>query len=330
MHSVSFGKVTGREYVLPSAESALGFPTPTLVDDAEYAVEAAVLGEADVVRLQRRLDTLERRVALARIASTQPCVPEAVSHGKARSATQYAGRRRRRVVREPASRALAYELMPLTRRHLPRALLSRGVPLHTRWSLLADRPRRQAGAEDRLRDPPGPRRFVTRDDYAVDWETLKTIVVNGRYRLDYSGAVVLDIGSHKGYFGAYALERGARVVISFEPESSSFHYLERLAAPYVARGVDWRLRSEAVGASAGEAALHVMAASWGRRLGPPQTWGGVRGRHRACPCSGLDDGRAGGSDGSLAGSASPLVVKINAEGTSARWCWERRRTPGRQ
>jgi hypothetical protein len=40
----------------------LQFPLPTLVDDAEYAVEAAVLGEADVVRLQRRLDELERRL----------------------------------------------------------------------------------------------------------------------------------------------------------------------------------------------------------------------------------------------------------------------------
>ena len=41
---------------------ALDFPLPSLVEDAEYAVEAAVLGEADVVRLQRRLDTLERRL----------------------------------------------------------------------------------------------------------------------------------------------------------------------------------------------------------------------------------------------------------------------------
>jgi hypothetical protein len=40
----------------------LSFALPTLVEDAEYAVEAAVLGEADVVRLQRRLDTLERRL----------------------------------------------------------------------------------------------------------------------------------------------------------------------------------------------------------------------------------------------------------------------------
>ncbi len=41
----------------------LAFPTPTLVDEAVYAVEAATLGEADVVRLQRRLDTLEERLA---------------------------------------------------------------------------------------------------------------------------------------------------------------------------------------------------------------------------------------------------------------------------
>ncbi len=50
-------KLTGE----PGAAS-LSFPTPTLVDDAVYAVEAAVLGEADVVRLQRRLDVLERRL----------------------------------------------------------------------------------------------------------------------------------------------------------------------------------------------------------------------------------------------------------------------------
>jgi Glycosyl transferase family 2 len=45
-----------------SEETQLTFPLPTLVEDAAYAVEAAVLGEADVVRLQRRLDTLERRL----------------------------------------------------------------------------------------------------------------------------------------------------------------------------------------------------------------------------------------------------------------------------
>jgi hypothetical protein len=47
---------------LESGGGPLQFPPPSLVDDAVYAVEAAVLGEADVVRLQRRLDTLERRL----------------------------------------------------------------------------------------------------------------------------------------------------------------------------------------------------------------------------------------------------------------------------
>jgi hypothetical protein len=49
-------------YTFPRDAAALAFSLPTLVEDAEYAVEAAVLGEADVVRLQRRLDTLEKRL----------------------------------------------------------------------------------------------------------------------------------------------------------------------------------------------------------------------------------------------------------------------------
>ena len=48
---------------LAAAGEPSDFPTPTLVDEASYAVEAAVLGEADVVRLQRRLDTLEERLS---------------------------------------------------------------------------------------------------------------------------------------------------------------------------------------------------------------------------------------------------------------------------
>jgi hypothetical protein len=40
----------------------LVFPRPTVVEEAGYAVDVASLGEADVVRLQRRLDTLEQRL----------------------------------------------------------------------------------------------------------------------------------------------------------------------------------------------------------------------------------------------------------------------------
>ena len=65
-------------YLLPADAPALAFPTPTLVEDADYAVEAAVLGEADVVRLQRRLDTLERRLATIELRLPEPRVPEGV------------------------------------------------------------------------------------------------------------------------------------------------------------------------------------------------------------------------------------------------------------
>jgi hypothetical protein len=44
------------------AGETLVFPRPTVVDEAAYAVDVAALGEADVVRLQRRLDTLEQRL----------------------------------------------------------------------------------------------------------------------------------------------------------------------------------------------------------------------------------------------------------------------------
>jgi hypothetical protein len=45
-----------------AAGGTLTFPRQTVVDEAAYAVDVAALGEADVVRLQRRLDTLERRL----------------------------------------------------------------------------------------------------------------------------------------------------------------------------------------------------------------------------------------------------------------------------
>jgi len=49
--------------VAAEGERGLRFPIPDVVDDAGYAVDVATLGEADLVRAQRRLDELERRIA---------------------------------------------------------------------------------------------------------------------------------------------------------------------------------------------------------------------------------------------------------------------------
>jgi Glycosyl transferase family 2 len=52
---------------------ALAFTPSTLADDATYAVEAAVLGEADVIRVERRIDALEQRLrALERPFARNP------------------------------------------------------------------------------------------------------------------------------------------------------------------------------------------------------------------------------------------------------------------
>jgi hypothetical protein len=57
------GAERGRGFALPSELTVpLSFPPPTVADDVSYAVEAAVLGEADVVRAQRRLDAFEQRL----------------------------------------------------------------------------------------------------------------------------------------------------------------------------------------------------------------------------------------------------------------------------
>ena len=64
------------------------FPLPTLVEDAEYAVEAAVLGEADVVRLQRRLDELE-----GRLQSVEQRLPRRAYRKLSRTAQRALGRR---------------------------------------------------------------------------------------------------------------------------------------------------------------------------------------------------------------------------------------------
>jgi FkbM family methyltransferase len=197
----------------------------------------------------------------------------------------------------------------LASRELPKALLRRGVPMRTRVGLLSLALRRRYRPAPvyhlrvgRVAVP------VTHADYGVDWETMRTIVVDGAYELEYRSAVVVDIGAHKGAFGAYALERGARTVISYEPEETNYGYLETCAkaVPETA----WRTHRAAVGATGGTAELHVTIASWGHALTPSdhsEDEVGVQ----VVPVVPMADVLAEAS-----GLAGPdrVVVKVNAEG----------------
>ena len=201
--------------------------------------------------------------------------------------------------------------MPSPRR-LGSVAVNRRVPLRTRFDLLLAEVRRRLRpkVEYPVRYGPG-RVFLSHDDYAVDWESLKFVIADEAYRGDHSGAAVLDLGAHKGYYGAYAIAKGARLVVSFEPESANVELLERAAGTYRRDGVDWEIRPSAVGAERGEAELHVMSGSWGHALHPPDAWAkyevGVRRVPVEAMASVLDDARA------LAAGA-PLVVKVNIEG----------------
>ena len=67
----------------------------------------------------------------------------------------------------------------------------------------------------------------------VDYLTLYGSLVDRMFDSFVKGASVLDIGAHKGYFGARCLFDGATLVHSYEPASDNYSALERSA-----RGVD--------------------------------------------------------------------------------------------
>ena len=189
-------------------------------------------------------------------------------------------------------------------------LADRRVPWRTRAGLFT------AEARRRLRPRTtyhlhygGGSLFLSHDDYEIDWETLKNTFVDEPYLADYEGSVVLDVGAHKGYFGSYALVRGALSVVSYEPEQANAALLERSAATF---GERWRVVKAAVSAAAGEAELHVMSASWGHALHPPDEWAEYETGLERVPVLAMRDvlRRAAAAEP----SGARLLVKINTEG----------------
>ncbi|MDP8910950.1 MAG: FkbM family methyltransferase [Actinomycetota bacterium] len=132
----------------------------------------------------------------------------------------------------------------------------------TRWRSPSPLPKEQRVTLD------GIDIYLARDGSLSDVGTLYEIFISGDYDTDYRDAVVVDLGAHKGYFGAYALHRGAAAVLSYEPESTNFGYLERAAASARSDAFEWRVSKTAVGARGGEAELNVSPDSWTHSLLP--------------------------------------------------------------
>jgi len=157
-----------------------------------------------------------------------------------------------------------------------------------------------------LHVPSGPI-FVGRETLEIDLRQFDYIFDGPHYDIAYQDAAVLDIGAHKGYFGAYALGKGAASVISFEPESQNFRFLSYAARRARRRGRLWEARKEAVGSAADEADLFISRESWGHSLSTGasvEIGDGRRERVRVIALEPL----------LTAPTGKRLIVKLNVEG----------------
>jgi FkbM family methyltransferase len=161
-------------------------------------------------------------------------------------------------------------------RQLPVVMKVRTTPRRARWHLLSiDVPGGLASnwniwaaispAEFRLQVGEGAIWFAA-EKINGDRGTFGEVFVEQCYSTDYLGATVLDIGAHKGYFGAYALASGAQAVLSYEPENENFAALERAAESFRAQGYEWRTTQAAVGSHAATAQLNLSRSSWTHSL----------------------------------------------------------------
>lgn len=140
-------------------------------------------------------------------------------------------------------------------------------------------------------------------DFAVDWKALVEVFGEESYPAAYAGTRVLDVGAHEGFFGAYALARGASVVLSCEPAAANYAVLQRTAQPFGSR---WLTRNLALGAERGKGTLLLDETSWAHSLRRVDRPAGTQ------PVSivTLEDALA-----ELPSSGSPTIVKVDAEGS---------------
>jgi FkbM family methyltransferase len=174
----------------------------------------------------------------------------------------------------------------------------------------------------RLRLSSGGSVWVSRRTLDSDFQTLREMFVPRKnfYRsADYAGAVVVDIGAHKGYYGAFALLMGASCVYSYEPASENYSLLERAAASRDPGAAAWETRNAAVGAKPRSGVLEVSAESWAHSLhaGLPRS-----GPARALTSEAVQVVAVGDvlAEAVEAAAGRKVIVKIDAEGAECEIC----------
>ncbi len=141
------------------------------------------------------------------------------------------------------------------------------MPWRSRWQLLvlAFGKRLLPARDYRVHLPPGQAYFAAAS-LTFDQRAFDEIFIESSYGTDYGHARVVDIGAHKGYYGAYVLLHGAAGVLSYEPEQQNFAFLQRCADSFNAHGSKWHVYRAAVGSRAGERTLYLSDQSWAHSL----------------------------------------------------------------
>ena len=170
---------------------------------------------------------------------------------------------------------------------------------------------RRGKSDHALSFPSGGTIHFAGESLNADWNVFSEIFLSPCYKGNYRDAVVIDVGAHKGYFGAFAFLSGARRVISYEPERQNFTFLSRTASSFRVEGFDWRIDNRAVAAGSGEIDLNISGESWTHSLlelpeKGPRKRTGVQVVEATSLREVLTDPAVQG--------ANPVVIKVDIEG----------------
>ncbi|MGD9703649.1 MAG: FkbM family methyltransferase [Acidimicrobiia bacterium] len=133
--------------------------------------------------------------------------------------------------------------------------------LLVQWRVLLKLPGKRA----RSISVPGGSVYIAAETMAIDLAVFVEIWIDRIFPTDCNGRLVIDVGAHKGYFGARALADGALAVVSCEPQSQNFSLLER-ARRANHRHDCWTIERVAIGSAEGSAQLYVSAESWAHSI----------------------------------------------------------------
>ena len=181
-------------------------------------------------------------------------------------------------------------------------ILGAPLPLATRRALLAAERGRAVDLAVPLGDLVA---WIDPASREVDYFTLYGAVIDRHFPCDVTGAAVLDIGAHKGYFALRSFADGATRVDSYEPASQNLHSLRRSAE----ERPTWRVFPNAVGAAAGTVSLHLAAGSWGHSVHTPV--GGESVGTEVVDMVALSTALR-----TISEAGDPVVAKINVEGAA--------------